>query len=303
MGEIKIDMKKSSMKYIFLVNRFSLRENTDNVIKKIEEVAKEKKFNYVIEVNSDSLSTEDIIKKYKKEEVTIIVLGGDGTINRALNAIVGSKSILGYIPCGTGNDFYRTNKELLKPGINEIDLIKINNKYFINVTCFGIDADIGNTGDLKPGIIPRSQRYNIAIAKHFFKYKPRHMKVLVNNKEYEDKYTTITICNGKYYGKGFKMAPRAKLDDGLLDAYLIEKMPKLKMAFYILRMKKGKHENSKHTKIIRTDKMKIICNNEVTCNMDGDMLTAKEFDLKVVPKGIKMYFDQELIDKIKVKRK
>ena len=50
----------------------------------------------------------------------------------------------------------------------------------------------------------------------------------------------------------------------------------------------------------KTDKMKIICDKEVTCNMDGDMLTAKEFDLKVIPKGIKIYYDNDLIEKIKM---
>lgn len=290
------------MQYIFLVNRFSLKKRTNSIVEKIDNVAKEMKLDYVTEVNSDFLSTEDIIKKYENKEATIIVLGGDGTINRALNAIIGSKAILGYIPCGTGNDFYRTNKELLKDGINEIDLVKINDKYFINVTCFGIDADIGNSDNIvHSSIIPKSQRYNAAIVKHFFKYKPRHMKVFANNKKYESDYTTITICNGKYYGKGFKMAPKATLDDGLIDAYLINKMNKISMAKLILGLKKKnpKHENNKNVTVIRTKKLKIVCDKEITCNMDGDMLTAKEFDLKVIPKGIKIYYDESLINKIK----
>ena len=297
-------MKKNNMKYVFLINSFSLGKETADISKRISIVCKELNIDYVIEVNSLKYSTEDIINKYKDSENIIIALGGDGTINRALNSIVGTNNILGYIPCGTGNDFYKTNRELLDEGINEIDLVKINDKYFINTACFGIDADIANTDDIvHSSIIPKSQRYNVAILKHFLKYKARHMKVIINGKEYEDDYTTVVVCNGKYYGGGYKIGPHANVNDGLVDVYLVEKLPKIGMAKLILGMKKALNEKSDKVTMIRSDSLKIITDEEVVSNIDGDKLADKEFNIEVIQGGIKVYYDENLINKIKVRKK
>ncbi len=132
------------MKYIYILNRFSLKDKLEPLVKRIEEVSKNRKLDYKIEINNLEVSTEDIVEKYKKDKVTFLAVGGDGTINRVLNSMVNTKNILGFIPYGTGNDFYRSCKEQLNEKVNKIDLVQINDKYFINVACFGIDADIGN---------------------------------------------------------------------------------------------------------------------------------------------------------------
>ena len=174
------------MKYIFLINSFSLKDKTNLLIDRITEVAVERNLDFAIEVNSKHRFTEEIIDNYKNDENIIICVGGDGTINRTLNAIVHTKNILGYIPYGTGNDFYRTNKELLKNGINDIDLVRINNRYFINVACFGIDADIANNEDIiHSKLIPKSQRYNASIIKNFLTFTPKHLSIKIDNETYK----------------------------------------------------------------------------------------------------------------------
>jgi len=295
------------MKYVFLVNSFSITNNIEALLSRIITVAKELKLDYQIEVNSEDESTEDILNKYKDSRNIIICLGGDGTINRTLNGIANTKNILGYIPFGTGNDFYKSNKELLKDGINKIDLVKINDKYFINVACFGIDADIANTDELiHSSIIPKSQRYNISIINHFLKYKARHMNVLIDGKAYDKDYTTVAVCNARYYGGGYKIGTNAELNDGVVDVYLIDKLKKLKMASLILGMKQAKHENDPAVNMIRTNKLTIECDDQVLANIDGDKIEANRFDIEVIPNGIEIYYDQHLIDeitKIKIKKK
>ena len=290
------------MKYIFLVNTFGLKERTATVLDKIREVSKKLKLDFEIEINSEIRSTEDILENYKDTENIIFAIGGDGIINRVLNAIVGTKNILGYIPYGTGNDFYRSNKELLNQGINKIDLVQINEKYFINIACFGIDADIANSeGLIHSKIIPKKERYNISLLYNFIKYRARSAKVEINEDTYLDKYTTIVVCNGRYYGGGYKIAPNSKLDDGLLDVYLVRKMPKISMAKLIMSMKDAKHEKSSKVNKIQTDKLTIKSEKEIASNIDGELLSAKEFNIKVIPKGIKVFYDEELIELLKEK--
>lgn len=287
------------MKHVFLLNYFSLKDDTEKVIKRIQEVADDMELDYRLEVNSPYRSTEKILSNYKDHEDIIICIGGDGTINRTLNGIVGTNNVLGYIPYGTGNDFYRSNKELLSDDINKIDLVRINDKYFINVACFGIDADIANEDEIVHSkLIPKSQRYNAGIIKNFLKYKPRHLKVTVGDDVYEQDYTTVALCNARYYGGGYKIGTNAELDDGLVDVYLVDQLPKAKMASLILGMKKGKHEDSPALKVVKAKKVFIESREPITCNIDGDKLTSDKFDIEVIPKGIDVYYNQQLIDEV-----
>lgn len=287
------------MKYIFILNRFSLKSNADLVIDKIEKACKKRKLDYKIEINNSNLSTEDILKKYKKSKNIIMAVGGDGTINRVLNGIVGTKNILGYIPYGTGNDFYRANQEVLSKGINTIDLISINNKYFINIACFGIDAVIGNNSDIiHSKIIPKKYRYKMGLLVNFLKYKSRNFIVSFNNKSYKDEYTTIVVCNARYYGGGYKIAPHSSLTDGLFDIYLVKKTDRLNMMRLIAGIKYAFHEKSNKVRKIQSNKIKITSNTPIDSNVDGEVLTDKVFDIEMIPNGIEVYYNQSLIDKI-----
>ena len=289
------------MKYVFLINSFSLKDKTSDVAKKIEEVCVKRKLDYIIEINSFQKSTEDILKKYKNKKYIIMAMGGDGIINRVVNGIALTKNILGFIPLGTGNDFYKSNKEDFQSGINKVDLVKINDKYFVNITCFGIDADIANNNEIIHNkIIPKSQRYNISLLYNFFRYKPRKLLVLIDGKKYVDSYTTVILCNAKYYGSGYKVGSNSSLTDGLVDVYMFKNMNKLKMASLILGMNKGKHEKSDKLIKISTNKLSIKSDEEITCNMDGEKLTASSFEIEVIPLGIEVYYDQELIDEFRM---
>ncbi len=64
------------------------------------------------------------------------------------------------------------------------------------------------------------------------------MKVIIDNKEYDQNYTTVAFCNEHYYGGGYKIGTNANLNDGSVDVYLVDKLKKLKMASLILGMKK-----------------------------------------------------------------
>ena len=70
------------------------------------------------------------------------------------------------------------------------------------------------------------------------------------------------------------------------------------MAKLILGMKKGKHETNKSLRVLRSKKVFIESPKRITCNIDGDKLSDTRFDIEVIPKGIRVYYNQELIDKV-----
>ena len=287
------------MKHIFLINRFSLKHRTDKMVNTIKKVCKRRKLDFEIDINNGSFSTEDIINKYKNTKHIIYAIGGDGTLNRVMHAIRKTKNIFSYIPYGSGNDFNRSAKELLHEGINDIDLIKINDMYCMNVTCFGIDADIANAGiDSASKWIPRSQKYNAIIVSKFATFKPKEFKITSHHETIEGKFTTILVCNGRYYGAGYHPNPEGSLDDHIMDIYLIEAMNKATLIKYIIKMKKGKLDNSVKARHIRTDKLTVESKNEVTANVDGEKLPGNKFELKIVKNGLSIYYDPELINEI-----
>ena len=184
-------------------------------------------------------------------------------------------------------------------GENIIDLGKINDTYFINVACIGIDADVGNNVDiLRKTKIPTSQLYNASIIYTFVKYKFKKMKLKTNVKQIEDKYTILSICNGAYYGGGYNIAPKSQLTDGLLDIYYAEKMPKIKMIPVILRLKKGKHEGKRRIHKFRTNHVELELEEEIIFNVDGEKLAGKKFVIDLLPKEITVYNDNEFVNEI-----
>lgn len=287
------------MKYIFVINSFTLKDEINEVIHRIKDFCVKNNMEFEVEINNEDNSTEDIVKKYKKCGYTIVAVGGDGMINRVLNALIGTNNTLGFIPCGTGNDFYRSVSKEMKNEIEECDVIKINDRYFINVACFGIDADVANNkGLIKSKIIPKSQRYNVSVINSFLKYEPRHFILKINNEEIEGDFATVAVCNGGYYGSGYNISPNFKLNNGLIDVYAVEDDNKFNIMKMILSMKKGKHEKYKKVHKFQTNKLTIISNKEINSNIDGEELESKKFNIEVKGK-IKIYINKELINFVK----
>lgn len=283
------------MKYIFIINAIAGRGKYKKVLPNIENACKQRKIEYEIRYITESKGGAEIAEEYKTEENVIYSVGGDGTITKILSGIVGTKNKLGIIPAGSGNDTYRTINGL-PTGENAIDLAKINDTYFINVACTGIDAEVANNVDiLRKTKIPTNQLYNASIIYTFIKFRNKRMKLQTKIKTIDERYTILSICNGEYYGGGFNIAPKAELTDGLLDIYYAEKMSKIKMIPLILRLKNGKHEGKRRIHKFRTNHIEIDFDENITFNVDGEKLTNNHFVIDVIPKAITIFNDEEFV--------
>ena len=286
------------MKYIFIVNPGAGKGKCQSLIPKIEEECQKRNRDFEIRYISKEKSGYDIAMEYKDEENVIYVVGGDGTLSITLPAFVGTKNKLGIIPAGSGNDTYRTIKSM-EDGEALIDIGKVNDRYFVNVACTGIDAEVGNNIEKFRGtIIPTSQLYNVSIFYTFATFKCKKIKINTSVKNIEDRYTILSICNGSYYGGGFKIAPKSRLTDGLLDIYYAEKMSKFKMIPLILKLKNGKHEGKRRIHKFRTNHVELELEEEIAFNVDGEKMVDKKFIIDVLPKAIILYNDKEFVDEI-----
>ena len=245
----------------------------------------------------------EIIKaeKIPDEECVVFSVGGDGNLNEVLNGIAKSENkILGNIPTGSGNDFERTLSQY-DDGIHDFDFGIINGRHFINVACVGLDADVANNISWirKKKWIPVSQRYNASILYTFIKYKFKKVKVQIDdNQSFENQCTILAICNGQYYGGGFRMAPHATLDDGLFDVYFVEKMPKVKILPLFVKLLSAKHEKSPKIKKYQGEKVVIDSDKRYTFNVDGEMITDNHFEIEMRKNAVKVFCNKEFVERI-----
>lgn len=287
------------MKHIFIVNPISGKGKTLKAVDRIKKVCEEENLDYEIYFTEYPKDATKIARKYRFTKNIIYSVGGDGTLNEVLNGIVGTKNLLGVIPSGSGNDFYKTLSKIDEE-YPTIDIGKVNDRYFINIISIGIDAEVANNVSLmKKRKVPTNQIYNASLIYTFFKYKYKDIDLSIDEKEKKKgKCTILTICNGQVYGGGYKIAPRAKLTDGYFDVYYVEKVSKFHLPSLINMLKRGIHE--RHNKVHKSQatKIKFKCDKELVCNIDGEIMTAKKFNVKIIPNAITIYNNKELIKKL-----
>lgn len=287
------------MKHIFIVNPISGKGKTLKAVDRIKKVCEEENLDYEIYFTEYPKDATKIARKYRFTKNIIYSVGGDGTLNEVLNGIVGTKNLLGVIPAGSGNDFYKTLSKIDEE-YPVIDIGKVNDRYFINIISIGIDAEVANNVSLmKKRKVPTNQIYNASLIYTFFKYKYKDIELSIDEKEQKKgKCTILTICNGQVYGGDYKIAPSAKLTDGYFDVYYVEKVNKPQLPSLINMLKQGIHE--KHNKVHKSQatKIKFKCDKELVCNIDGEIMTAKKFNVKIIPNAITIYNNKELIKKL-----
>lgn len=287
------------MKKVFIVNPASGNGKSKEIAEEIKKLLDNDGESYEMYYTNAPREAIDIAMKYskKKDPHLIYNVGGDGTLFEVVNGISNSNNILGIIPAGTGNDFIKTIN-----GDNEItyvDLCRMNDYYFINIASVGIDAEIAHNKERMANYhIPKSMRYNASIIDTFFKFKYPRIKATIDDKVFEQDITILAICNGKYYGGGFKIAPNAIYNDGKFDIYLADKVSKLKIPGLLLKVIKGTHENSKCVHKLSGDKVIIHSDKNLNCNLDGEIFSLRDMEFEVTDKKIPIYTADDKIKKL-----
>lgn len=282
------------MKYIFIINPASGKTNYNLIKKNINEVMQDQ--DYLILETKKPYDATIMAKKYKDDENAVIYsVGGDGTLNEIVNGIALGKCKLGIIPTGSGNDFYKSLKSYSKKEAS-IDLGLINNRYFINISSVGIDAQIcNNANHIKH---KNKFAYYISIIKTLFTFKHQEYTVKIGDLVYQNKFTIAAICNGKYYGGGFKIAPLASFDDDVFDVYLVDYMNRFKMINLMIKLLKGTHEQSPLLERIKARNINIKSKQDIILNIDGEIISTKNVNIKMIPNAINIINDQNLTNKI-----
>jgi diacylglycerol kinase (ATP) len=256
----------------------------------------------------------DILDTYMKNGVSkFVVCGGDGTINSFVNSymqmptIKRSKILLGVLPCGKANDLLRIlytgasieevfNRLLTNNKEKKIDLVKVNQHYFITGGGIGLPSDVVKTTLSLSSKYPKLNGlrdlmyYLVVIKKVFFGYCGAD-NFNLNNKEYKGKHMLIAIMNQEFIGKRFMLSPGAKNDDGLIDVCILPKLNSLSDLKTVIAVTKGKHQHINDAILIKDKRIILNTEKKVSFMADGEIIDFdNHFDISIVPKAVTLFY-------------
>ena len=223
----------------------------------------------------------------------IFLIGGDGTLNRFINNFPFLKIPISLFKGGSGNDFaWKLYGDLDYTGYMEralnaeptsIDAGICNGKYFINGVGIGFDGAVVKAMGNRKIITAGHLSYLWTVLRTIFVYREHEVEILLRGITSRQKTFMISIANGSRYGGGFMVAPDAIIDDGLFDIILIRAIHRLKRLFYLPLMEKGRHTNLPFVEVMRAEEIKISSRQQISAHLDGELMEAKEFLIKLLP--------------------
>lgn len=241
--------------------------------------------------HATEIATEAVNKKIDY----VIAVGGDGTINEIAKALIGSETTLGIIPVGSGNGLARSlhipmNKEksldIIKEGyIRRIDYGVANDHIFLCTCGVGFDAQVSEKA------LNQKNRGKLMYTKNmigtFQEFKPEKYKIITPTYTFEEEAFVITCANATQYGNNAYIAPRASMEDGLMNVAILKPLSAMDVPKIAIQMFSQNIGNSRKLIEIITPEVTIVREKEGVMHMDGNaMYTGKEINIKIVNHGL-----------------
>ena len=298
------------MTHLFIINPAAGSKNrTEEYREKIKAACDKRGLTYQIQISHAPGDCRKLARAAAETggKYRIYACGGDGTLNEVVSGAAGFDNVsVTVFSGGSGNDFVKVFDDpkaffdldrLLECEEATFDLIRVNDEFALNICSVGLDARIGtDVGRYKR--IPLLQGFRAYVAStvvNVVKGISEHYVVEINGETVDAEQTFICVCNGRYYGGGFNPVPEADLTDGKLDVLLVKKESRLQVPFVIGKYKDGRYaELPDLVKHYRTDRVKIICDQETPVNMDGELLVAKEVDFRIADEKIRFFYPKGL---------
>ena len=231
----------------------------------------------------------------------LIAAGGDGTLNEVLHGLMdlseAVRPILGIVPLGTANDFATacgiprdSTKALalcLKGEGVPIDVGKANDQWFINAASSGFGAEITATTspELKRLLGPAA--YTLMGAILAINLQHYHGRLILPDREITGSGPVAIVGNGRQTGGGMQVAPRACIDDGLLDVLVVRQIPPMAL-LAAARELQQLPPDGEYISYWQTPWLEVNPEEAIPVNLDGEPLRFSTVRYEAVPKAIQL---------------
>ncbi len=226
----------------------------------------------------------------------VIAAGGDGTVHRVLNGIAagskdavrldgtGTGSALGIIPCGSGNDLainlgipldiHAASQAAFTGSIRRIDLCRLEcaraTRHFACIASFGLDSHANAIANRHRGPFRGTSLYVWSLVRALAEFTPAEVRITHDGGEYRGPIVLLAAANASSYGGGMRIAPSAKLTDGLLDLVAVRRMTRLKLLWCFPEVFKGTHVAREEVTCMRTVSAAIEAERPLEIFADGE---------------------------------
>jgi lipid kinase YegS len=231
----------------------------------------------------------------------LIAAGGDGTLNEVVHGLMdlsmAARPILGVVPLGTANDFAtgcgipRNPEKALALCMEgdrvPIDVGKANEYWFLNAASAGFGAEVTATTppELKRLLGPAAYTVMGAIlAMNVHQY---HGRLTLPDREITGSGPVAIVGNGRQTGGGFQVAPRACIDDGLLDVLVVRYIPATAL-LTAARELKQLSPDGEFISYRQTPWAEVHPEEEIPVNLDGEPVRFTSVRYEAVPRAIRL---------------
>jgi diacylglycerol kinase (ATP) len=230
----------------------------------------------------------------------VIAWGGDGTVNEVGGGLMGSPTALGLIPAGSGNGLAaalgipRDSTAALSTALGEttiaVDVGMLNGFPFFNVAGIGFDAHIARLFNQRArgrrGALP----YVFIGVREGCRYAGREYRVTFDGalpSASPIKALLIAFANGSQYGLGVQIAPHARLDDGLLEACVVQDRPVLSRFLHATHLARGSIDRAPRMIRGSVAKATVESASEIEFHLDGEpSVVMGSLEISVRPRAL-----------------
>lgn len=236
-----------------------------------------------------------------------LILGGDGTVHRYLRELHERQIPFLHVPIGSGNDFassvgIKNPKAALRSwmrfvtkrdSVRSIDLGTIKcapstTHFFCNVCYFGIDSDVTRRANLMSPFWRANGGYILSLFPALLNYTAPTVTLTMDGKRLERKLFIAVAANGTRYGRGLRIAPKAEMDDGMLDLCFVRDLPRLKVATLFPTAYFGQHLRVEEVEYFRFQKLCVQTEAPIDVYGDGEYVCKSPVEIGVISGGLKV---------------
>jgi diacylglycerol kinase (ATP) len=247
----------------------------------------------------------------RADDVDVVLLfGGDGTIHRHLGTLVNLGLPVLVVPAGSGNDFacslgLRGVRDSLAAWaqfcrdakhVRSIDLGLItplgeaasSGTYFCCVAGVGLDGEVARRANQLPRWLRGHGGYALSMLPTIFRFEPLPVKISVpmgESSEWSVRSDQLTMvaafANTPFYGGGMKVAPRAKMDDGLLDMCIVAALDPLRLLRLFPSVYAGRHLGIREVEYFQADRVRVETEEPQDVYADGEFVCRTPVEVSI----------------------
>jgi YegS/Rv2252/BmrU family lipid kinase len=256
-------------------------------------------FSLIEAETSEPAAIPDLVRRHLRSVDLVIVGGGDGTLNQAVQPLAESDIPFGILPLGTANDLARTLhipaslteacRVIAAGRTQRIDLGRVNDRYFFNVASIGLSVQV--THHLSPAA---KKRWGILA------FMPALLRALRENRSFDadivcdgrtlrHRSIQIAVGNGRHYGAGMTIAEDARIDDHRLNLYSLEPQSLWRLLLLAPALRRGPTEPRAGLKLLAGEEIVIRTRRPLPVDTDGELTTTTPAWFRVLPATLPVF--------------